>query len=106
MPMAVTVCPFFGGATITVTGDIIGGNSVGVYGYGGDGIVAGTGEDELRITVNGDVKGGDVDADPTVDGETSLGGSGIRVESGNVDLTVNRVLTGRRKSFVRQYCRT
>lgn len=77
-------------ATVTVNGDVTGGDSMGTFGYGGDGVIA---EDESTVTVNGNVTGGSVTADPTVQGEISLGGDAVCVES-DATVTVNGNVTG------------
>ena len=51
-------------ATVSVTGDVSGGDSYGTYGYGGDGVTA---YDTATVTVGGNVTGGSVTADPNTE---------------------------------------
>ena len=70
-----------GSATVTVTGDVKGGEAYGTFGYGGTGVYAG---DESTVEVGGNVTGGGVTADPSVEpngNSNAQGGSGVYMDS-------------------------
>lgn len=76
--------------TITITGDVAGGNAYGSYGYGGVGLNV----SNSTVTVGGNVTGGSVTADPTVQDEGgSLGHHAIVVHYAS-NITVGGNVTG------------
>ena len=71
-------------ATVTVTGNVTGGDAYGTFGYAGDAVIA---ADNATVTVGGDVTGGNVTADPNTEahmydetnGDVSMAGNAITV---------------------------
>lgn len=82
-----------GDATVSVSGNVAGGDAQGTYGYGGDGVGA---YEEATVKVGGNVTGGDVTADPDVapeDDRTARGGNGIVMDY-SANVTVGGDVTG------------
>ena len=72
------------GATVTVTGNVSGGDGYGTCGHGGMGINAGY---NATVTVGGDVTGGSVIADPNTEAAEAYPGGPIYVSSGGTGIS-------------------
>lgn len=83
-----------GDATVTVGGDVTGGDSYGTYGYGGTAISA---MDNATVIVGGDATGGSVTADPetVAEDEFAVSQSGIGIVAmGTATVSVGGDVTG------------
>ena len=80
-----------GDSTVTVTGNVTGGDGYGTMGDGGDGINA---YDNAKITVGGDVTGGNVIANPNTEkANSSYAGNGVYL-SGSASVSIGGNITG------------
>lgn len=68
-----------GNASVTVTGNVTGGNSYGNYGFGGDGVIA---FQNSTVTVGGNVTGGNNTANPELENSNfNRGGHGVNMDN-------------------------